>query len=101
MLLAARAGREVERSSGTGIGIVADRQTPQAVDRQRISIRIHKRLYENPGRGVVRVDPPIAEVTDQQGSADVAESGWRDRQSPGRIERALGNQAAEKGSVQI
>src|SRR5262249_42631204 len=75
----ARAGREEEGGRGPGSRSVAERERPQTVDRNRFTVR---RAERPQARGVATfivglacvdlecVDPAVAEVADQQATAE-------------------------------
>ena len=69
---AARPGREVERRRRPGRGAVAERDRPQAVDRDDRLVAVAQLALEDPLAAaaiLVGADPPVAEVADQQVAA--------------------------------
>jgi hypothetical protein len=52
-------------------------------------------------RRIESVDPTIAKIADQEVARELAESGGRERQTPGRIKRPVRGKTAEQVAVQV
>src|ERR1700674_5518920 len=79
-------GREEERASWTCGCAVAEPKTPQAVDHDRLLVGATQGAFEFAIPRVVCVDAAIAEVSDQEVAAEVAEALRRDGQAPRGVE---------------
>src|SRR5579872_4873673 len=64
----------------------AELQRPQPIDRDRLAIPAAQ-LAEELATVAERVDPPVAEVADQDRAAEPAEAERRAREAPRRVER--------------
>src|SRR6266545_6077986 len=85
MRLLVRTGAEPERARATrggGTGL----QRPEPVDAYRTAAP-HAEQPEEVA-AAVRPDVPVAEVTDEQRTGELAEAGRRDRHAPRRVQRA-------------
>src|SRR5450631_3453090 len=80
---------------------VAERDSPETIDRQHLSLS----RAQLPGKFValqfVSVDLPVAEVADQQMVAELAETCGRKRHSPRRVQLAVRCDAIDQESVGI
>src|SRR5579884_737197 len=81
-------GGEIE-FVGVADEAVAEGDTPQAVNCDRIVVEVFKLTQESLGVGVEGIDAPIAEVADEQIVAESAKIAGSQGQTPGRVERAL------------
>ena len=81
------AGAEQQVPGSTGYA-VAESQASEDVDRDRVVVGPARVAEPLAGAEVVRVDAPGAEVADQQGTAEAAESGPVPAAGPGRVQRA-------------
>src|SRR5215469_4405740 len=73
-----RAGAEHHRR-GPAEGAVTHHETPQAMDRDRVTGRVVQRAHECAGGRVKRVDPAIPEVPHEQVASKWAEACRSDR----------------------
>src|SRR5262249_62291553 len=86
--LEARSGTEPDGVRSTGHG-VADEQTPQAEDLDRLVVGAADRAELLAGGGVERVDQTVTEVADEQVARELAEVGGRDGQPPRRVQQGV------------
>src|SRR5581483_7492147 len=84
---------------GPGGVPVAETQAPQAVDDGRPAVDPAQLAQVRAGDRVVGVDVAIAEVTDEQRSAEPAEAGRGQSEPPWRVQRAPGGQPAQERAV--
>jgi hypothetical protein len=50
---------------------------------------------------VESIDPPVAEVSHQQRTAEFAEAGWRNRHAPGRVQRSAADESLRQNAARI
>src|SRR5580692_1146042 len=93
------ARREIQRI-GLRLAAAAQSQSPQAVDYQRLAIGAVQFIDEMPGL-VEYVDPAVAEVADQNVTAESAEGIRHTRDAPRRIERPAADQASQQMAISI
>src|ERR1035438_3662672 len=62
---------------------------------------MRQRFDERAGHRVVGINGAVAKITHGQIATDIPKSCRRQRQSPGRIQGAVGNQTAQKVALQI
>jgi hypothetical protein len=91
VLLARWAGQEVERVRGPGCGAVAERDSPQAVDRDRSAVAGTELALVDPLAPAlgIRADPSVPDVSDQEVASEDAEIGRRERETPWSIQRRI------------
>src|SRR6266516_5491786 len=97
--LLVRTGREEHGVGRARRGTVAELQRPQAIDHDGRVVRLPQGALELEAAvllGSVRVDPPIAEVADQEVSAELSEALWRLDETPRRVEQAPGGNSTEE-----
>jgi hypothetical protein len=88
MLFAVQPGSEID-AVGVGIGAaVARHEGPQAVDLDGFTVSPIQLAKVLVGMRVEYINGAVAEIPDKEVIAEFAEAGWRDRESPGRIEVA-------------
>src|SRR5437762_4356559 len=75
---------------------VSEPQTPQPVDLDRVAVRPVQLAQPVAGPDVVGVDPAVAEVADEEGVAEPAESGRRLHEAPRRVERSPAHDAVHE-----
>src|SRR6266849_1510431 len=97
--LAVGAGGEKERVGARGAA-AAQRQGPQAVDRQRLAVAAVELVDEVPAL-VEGVDPAVAEIADQDVAAEAAEGEGGARHGPGRIEVPVAGEAPQQVAVGV
>ena len=83
--------REVKRVDVAAGAAVAELEVPQLVDHDAVAALVLERAKEGAGSRVVGVNAGIAftKVADEERAAEDAESGGREVDAPGRIERAV------------
>src|SRR6266487_1243511 len=91
-------GREDQLVRLGGVA-VAEPQAPQAIDGDRIAVRLPKLTEVITGDRVVGVDVTVAEVADEQRPAERAETLRCESEAPGRVQRATGDESADEGTV--
>src|SRR5215469_15760947 len=96
--LVVRAGGE-EQLAGLRRVPVAEPQTPQAVDDDRLAIGLPQLAAASAVVRVVDVDLTVAEVSNEQITAELAEVRRREGEPPRRVELAAGHQAANQSAV--
>ena len=94
-------GIEVERAGIATPDAVAEGYGPESRDHNGATQLVIERAEESACRLIEGVDPAVAEVADEQRAGKRAEAGGRNRQTPGRIERAVGNQTTQEVTVRI
>src|SRR5579862_4379297 len=90
VLLAARSRSEVERRRRPGGGAVAELETPEPVDRDERAVAVAQLSLVHPLAAaaiLIRGDAAVAEVADQQVTAEHAEAGGRCHRKPPRCVR--------------
>ena len=95
------AGGKEQRVVWLILGIVAERDAPQARCGNRRAARITDRPDECTGRGVIAIDLAVAEVAYQQRVAERAEIGGSECQAPGRIERTGSDQLLDERAIGV
>src|SRR5262252_7519845 len=78
---------------------VAEPQTPQAVDDDRLATGLPQLAEASAAVRVVDVDLTVAEVSNEQITAELAEVRGRKGEPPRRVELAAGHQAAHQSAV--
>ena len=87
MGLAVRSGREEQRRR---VRARAERESPEAVDHDRVAGAIAQEVDEAAGGRIIRADSAIPEVAEQQIATEPAEPRGRERpSSPAKMNRAL------------
>src|SRR5439155_2414700 len=74
-------------------------QPPETVDHDRAATGPAELALELAARRVIDVDPPVAEVADEDVSAEGAEARRRQRDCPGGVEPAAADQPLEQVAV--
>src|SRR5262252_8879004 len=103
--LAEQAVRLAVRASGEEqfVGLrrvpVAEPQSPQAVDDDRLAIGLPQLAGPSAGVRVVDVDVTVAEVSNEQITAELAEVRRREGEPPRRVELAAAHQATNQSAV--
>src|SRR5262249_49807081 len=90
------AGCEEQRVARARRAAVAEREPPESVYLQLRSIRVTHAAEELAGDDVERRDRAVAEVADQYRVAEFAEIGWREGDTPRRVEIVAVLQARDK-----
>ena len=80
---------------------IPERQSPQAVNRNRIAISVSELVAEDTTDRIKGIDPPVAEIADQHVIAELAEIGGSQGQAPGRVERPSRSEASDQGSIGV
>src|SRR5262249_52301785 len=80
---------------------IAELDTPETVDDQRLSIRRLQLSLEFSGLRIERVDRPVAEIADENVIAELSEALRRERDSPRRVEVLLAVQARQQDAIGI
>src|SRR5258706_3758744 len=96
---ALNSSREKQFVRASGAMPIAEGKTPQAIDRDRRPVSIFEETERSSSRRVERVDPPVAEVANQQRVAECPEVRRSQRNPPGRIQRPLCHQALYEPTV--
>ena len=77
-------------------GVIAEGEAPEILDFDLVAAGVAERAIEPPCPDVVREDPAVTEVTDEQGVAEPAEIRRSDREAPRRVQLAPADQALQK-----
>src|SRR6185436_2838607 len=93
---AGNAGREVENAQAASLTAIAEYQPPKPFDGQWPAGWLEHRPEIGPGSKVEGIDMSVAEITDQQLIAELAEIRRRHGQAPGRIERSLRGESTDQ-----
>jgi len=80
---------------------IPERQSPQAVNRNRIAISVSELVAEDTTDRIKGIDPPVAEIADQHVMAERAEIGGSQGQAPGRVERPPRSEASDQGPIGV
>src|SRR5262245_6613299 len=81
--------------------IIPERQSPETIDRDRITVLVRELALEGPRRKIESIDATIPEVADQQAVAELAKIVRCDHQAPRRVERAMRREASEQIALGI
>ena len=92
-------GREVQRVRVPAIAAVTELQPPQPGDADGAAIRILQRAEVTARERIECVDGTVPQVSYQQGADVVAEEGGRKRNSPWRIQYAVGNGPSQQLAI--
>src|SRR5262249_1651244 len=99
VLFVLEAGREEQDVGRPGRVAIAEVQRPKPLDLNRPTARPEQGAARLTGDRVVSVDPPVTEMAPQQRAGEPAEVIRRQRQPPGPVELASGDEPAQEGSV--
>ncbi len=75
--------------------------SPQAVNKNGSARLVFQLTQEIPGAGIEGIDETIAEITNQQVVAELAEIAGSESQTPGRVECALRSEATEEMPIGV
>ena len=92
-----RAGGEIKRRLRPSTDAVPEPDGPQPIDDDWVSVGFLHRVRGGGGarQWIERMDLAVTEIPDQQLVAHVTEASWRERQAPGRVERAARGEALQ------
>ncbi len=90
---------DVERVRAGTLAVVAERESPQTVVEERLSIRSHQCPHHDAVL-IESVDGAVAEVADQEIAAERAPPGGRLRDAPRRVQIAARGEAADEIAVE-
>src|SRR6266567_1876861 len=76
------AGGEVQLVAASPVDVVADSQSPEAVDGERAAVEGQQLPNECISEEIERVDAPVAEIANQQVARKLPKRRRRDRQAP-------------------
>src|ERR1700724_4609689 len=99
--LIVRTGGEEQRAGWTSAAIVAETQCPESVDLQGGAVRVQHVAEEAASDRVEGSDRVTAEVTDEDGVAELTEAGRRPDHAPGSVEPVAMLQTLQQVAVTI
>src|ERR1700752_1627059 len=85
-------GREKQLVMLPGRPIIAEAQAPQAIDRDALPLTLGEGTQQGTRVGIEGIDLAIAEITDDERMAKLAEVTWGQGQPPGRVEGSARDQ---------
>ena len=101
MAFVARTRGEEQRIRGLLLEAIAERNSPETIDGQHLSLSRPQLPGEVVVLQLVSVDRPVAEIADQKMIAELAETCGRKRHPPGRVQLAVRGDAIDQESVGI
>src|SRR5204863_7635003 len=99
-LLIVRTSREIHCVGSAAVAAVANAQSPQAVDHDRLSIGITQ-LVEKFACRTVNIDVAIPKIANQDIAGKPTEAGRRHCHAPWRVELAMLRESLQSSAVEI